>query len=127
MMMFTDYIYCRDKENEVYRHVMDYMNVIDGHGNKIWTILSYRDDADLVCYIFPHMDDNFSFVCDISFDWYHMCIECFWHVSEGGGFASRVYMNGLTSEKFAKWFIDSTELFIELSNIMESDILIIER
>lgn len=126
-MKFTDYIYSRDKKNEVYKHVMDYMNVIDKYGNKIWTILSDKDDADLVCFIFPHMADHFTFVCDISFDWYHMCIECYWRVSNGNGFVSRVYMNGLTSEMFTKWFIDSTELFIKLSNIMESDILIIER
>ena len=122
-MKFTDYVYCRDKKNEVYQHVVDYMNVNDSYGNKIWTILSSNDSADIVCFIFPHMADRFTFGCDISFDWYHMCIECYWHVSEGNGFVSRVYMKGLTSEKFAKWFIDSTESFIELSTIMKSDIL----
>lgn len=122
-MKFTDYIHVRNKKSRVYTHVADYMNVNDKYGNKIQTILSSKLDTDLVCFIYPNKADHFTFVCDISFDWYHMCIECFWHVSEGGGFAARVYMNGLTSESFSKWFIDSTESFIELSNIMKSDIL----
>ena len=126
--MFTDYIHVRNKKSRVYTHVADYLNVNDKYGNKIQTILSSKLDVDLVCFIYPHNSDNrssdhFSFVCDISFDWYHMCIECYWHVSEGNGFASRVYMNGLTSEMFTKWFIDSVEDVIKLSNIMKSDIL----
>ena len=119
-MKFADYRHCRDKKNEVYKYLIDYMNVNDKYGNKIWTILSDIETSDISCYIFPHMSDHFTNVCEITFDWYGMFIECHWYYKFRNSIIAKMDMGDISLNEFSKWFIGSVEHFINFAGIMEN-------
>ena len=119
-MKFSDYRNCRDKKNEVYKYVVDCMNINDKYGNKIWTTLSDNEFSDLSCFIYPYRSDHFTNVCEIAFDWHGMFIECTWYYKFRNSLIAKIDMGDITVEEFAKWFIRSVEYFINFASIMEN-------
>lgn len=119
-MKFVDYIYCRDKKNEVYKRVVDYINVNNKYGNEVWANLSGKKTSDISCFIFSNMSDHFTNVCEITFDWDGMFIECVWHYKFMNSIIAKIDMGDISLNEFSKWFIRSVEHFINFAGIMEN-------
>ncbi len=120
MAKFSDYMHVMDKRYTVYRNTINSLNAIDGYGNKILADFSCDGFSDITCFIYKNMSDHFTFVCNISFDWHSMFIECRWNYKFRNSIIAKIDIGDITVEDFSKWFIRSVEHFTNFANIMEN-------